>query len=232
MRKICTVCSISKVIEKFSKNKRSKDGFHYRCKACDRAYKQSKKGIQVRKRYEQSTKGKQARKVYFQSKSGRKALKRHWQSEKGKETKRQYKQSNKKKIKKYQQEYQRSEKGKQALKRFWQSTKGRQARRKTNATRSTQKTQAGGSYTIIEWYRLCKFYDFRCLKCNEQMTFEKLTFDHIKPISKGGTSFVFNAQPLCFSCNASKGNKEIDYRQTLPDWIKHDGSVWIQDRLF
>lgn len=42
----------------------------------------------------------------------------------------------------------------------------------------------------------------RCVKCGSQ---EKLEFDHIIPVSMGGSSTARNIQLLCESCNRSKG---------------------------
>ena len=64
------------------------------------------------------------------------------------------------------------------------------------------------------------------LACPLCKTDVKLTADHVIPISKGGSSFIENMQPLCRSCNSRKKNKTIDYRP---------GSGlgrWIQRKLF
>ncbi len=67
----------------------------------------------------------------------------------------------------------------------------------------------GGSYTPEEWEALCARYGSICLLCRRKV---KLTVDHIVPISRGGTNDIDNLQPMCRSCNASKGNKIIDLR--------------------
>jgi len=36
--------------------------------------------------------------------------------------------------------------------------------------------------------------------------------DHVLPVSKGGTSYISNIQPLCQPCNSGKKDKHIDYR--------------------
>lgn len=43
--------------------------------------------------------------------------------------------------------------------------------------------------------------------CQECGTTESLTIDHVIPLRKGGTSDLDNLQPLCKSCNSSKGTR-------------------------
>ncbi len=85
---------------------------------------------------------------------------------------------------------------------------------KEKVNKFTQRRRAlirgnGGSYTYQEWDALCAKYDHRCLRCGET---KRLTPDHIIPVTKGGTSFIANIQPLCMDCNQRKKDKTIDYR--------------------
>lgn len=70
---------------------------------------------------------------------------------------------------------------------------------------------ASGSHTILDWEALKKLYDFRCLDCNKREPEIKLTEDHIVPISKGGSDYISNIQPLCHSCNSKKYTKTIKF---------------------
>jgi 5-methylcytosine-specific restriction endonuclease McrA len=45
-------------------------------------------------------------------------------------------------------------------------------------------------------------------KCAHCGTTEKLTIDHIVPLSRGGSADGKNIQVLCAPCNASKGNRD------------------------
>ena len=56
---------------------------------------------------------------------------------------------------------------------------------------------------------ICNHYNNRCVKCGKP---GKLTVDHIKPLTQMGDDTASNIQPLCHSCNSSKGARNIDYR--------------------
>lgn len=71
---------------------------------------------------------------------------------------------------------------------------------------------AKGSYTTKQWYELKESFKFMCLSCKKTEPQIKLTVDHIVPLSRGGTNFIENLQPLCKSCNSSKGCKTIDFK--------------------
>jgi 5-methylcytosine-specific restriction endonuclease McrA len=78
--------------------------------------------------------------------------------------------------------------------------------------RRALKAGNGGNHTSQEWLDLCKLYGYKCLACGQV---GKLTKDHIKPLSKGGTNDISNIQPLCKSCNSRKHAKEINYRKVV-----------------
>lgn len=77
--------------------------------------------------------------------------------------------------------------------------------------RRAHKQNNGGTYTVEEWDALVERFGNRCLCCGAQNV--QLTADHIVPLSKGGSNFIENIQPLCFSCNSSKRVKIVDYRE-------------------
>lgn len=78
--------------------------------------------------------------------------------------------------------------------------------------RRARKINAPGKFTASEFLALCNFYGNICLCCWRSAGLVKLTADHVIPLSKGGSNDISNIQPLCGSCNSSKGTKTVDYR--------------------
>lgn len=86
-------------------------------------------------------------------------------------------------------------------------------------------TEHGKSVNINKAYRRRKYMDTltpidysavrerfdklgnRCVACGAT---NNITIDHIIPLAKGGTNCIDNLQPLCHSCNSSKGVKSMD----------------------
>jgi len=80
-----------------------------------------------------------------------------------------------------------------------------------NLRRLARKKNAEGSHTFEEWQELKKRFDNRCVCCWKQEPEIALTQDHVTPLSKQGTDYISNIQPLCRSCNSIKKDKIIAY---------------------
>ena len=46
---------------------------------------------------------------------------------------------------------------------------------------------------------------YRCCKCGGLFPKSQIDIDHIIPLRKGGTNDLWNLQPMCKTCNRSKG---------------------------
>lgn len=60
-----------------------------------------------------------------------------------------------------------------------------------------------GNHTEQEWQNLLAKHNGQCVACG---TTERISRDHIVPLSKGGNDLIENIQPLCMPCNRRKGN--------------------------
>lgn len=74
-----------------------------------------------------------------------------------------------------------------------------------------RRKNANGNFTQGEWELLKKQYNYTCPCCHKSEPKIKLTADHIIPLSKGGSNYIENIQPLCGSCNCKKHTKIIKY---------------------
>lgn len=79
-------------------------------------------------------------------------------------------------------------------------------------TRKRRVRYAEGKHTLDEWNKLKELFNYICPCCGKSEPEIKLTEDHIIPISKGGSNYIHNIQPLCGSCNCKKFTKTIEYK--------------------
>lgn len=81
---------------------------------------------------------------------------------------------------------------------------------KMHRRRAKRINVVGGHFTEKEWSDLLDAYGHRCLCCGRNDV--ALERDHVIPLGPPHSDEITNIQPLCRSCNASKGAKVIDYR--------------------
>lgn len=70
-------------------------------------------------------------------------------------------------------------------------------------------------FTGDDWKRCLNRFGGECVYCGAK---ERLSMDHVVPVTRGGSHGVGNIVPACVSCNASKGNSflmEWKFRRQL-----------------
>lgn len=85
------------------------------------------------------------------------------------------------------------------------------SKRISEEKRRSQKLNNSGSFCIEEWEFIKEMFYHLCPSCGTHDKISPLTIDHILPLSKGGLHALHNIQPLCRSCNSSKGRNRIIY---------------------
>lgn len=89
-----------------------------------------------------------------------------------------------------------------------------------NQTNRARRRGAPGSLSDVEWIFIVTCFSGHCGKCGST---ERLSIDHIIPVSKGGHHSMDNVQPLCVSCNSGKYIRTIDYRLS---------SIWFNREMY
>lgn len=181
--KVCNKCGASKQLSEYYKNATISDGYSKTCKACKKKY-QSEWRKQNRENHR-----KYSREYYRTHSEERSEYYKEWSG------------LNAAKKREYDKTWRKSN-----------PERMRQRRKIENGRRRARLQNAEGSYTVDEWIEIKEKYGNSCLACGETEDNVKITPDHVVPLAIGGSNSIENIQPLCWSCNARKQARYIDYR--------------------
>ena len=71
-----------------------------------------------------------------------------------------------------------------------------------------RKYRPASKLSAEEWQSLQERYDHRCFYCGKRA--ERLTKDHVVPVSKNGEDTVENIVPACWPCNFKKRARLVE----------------------
>ena len=130
--------------------------------------------------------------------------------DKMKEYNKNYYENNKEKMKEYNKNY--YENNKDKIKEYRENNKDK-IKGYTHKRRAL-KLGNGGSYTKAQWLDTLEYFDYKCAYTGECIK-HSCHVEHIVPISKGGTSYIWNLVPSTASANLSKQNRDMEewYRE-------------------
>ena len=222
-QKQCDKCRQFKPLSEFHKNMACKDGLAHYCKNCKKEYAQKWNAAHSEQGKVRSKKWKQdnpervqeyAKQYDTTHREKRRNQLREWRNEnleKAREFCRKWQDKNKDRLSESRKKkYPQIRESVIERVRKW-AANNRAKRNAYNRNRYAQQFSSG-VITEEEWQKLKIFYEYTCLCCHRQEPEIRLEIDHVKPLVLGGENLISNAQPLCRSCNASKGGRHIDYR--------------------
>lgn len=199
--KYCTECGEWKPLTEFRKKRSTEDTLRSQCNSCANAYnhRYRKEHYESKLETERCWREENREKTRVSSRRWREAHPeyiRNWREEHP-EYNHNYYVEHREYFQKYSKQYR--EEHREELRVNYQRWRARLA-------------AAEGAHTWEEFEFLCKLNNQRCWCCDKKLP---LTEDHIIPLSCGGSNNIDNIQPLCGSCNSSKGAKTIYYKTEL-----------------
>lgn len=220
--KLCPSCKKDLALAAFGKSKRRVDGLTVYCKEC-----RNKKQREKYATSEQERERKRQYRIqwYAEHREEQKARVREWHKSKRQDA--EYLEANRERGRRYVQSGRRAVVSKAWLttargRMLYNSAHRRYRRRRLARDPEFRETLRGyslrhyrerralGKFPQEQWEQLLEETGHKCLCCG--LT-EQITCDHIVPISLGGTNAISNLQPLCRSCNSSKGARnQMNYR--------------------
>lgn len=86
--------------------------------------------------------------------------------------------------------------------------KFREQNQQTRRRRLAREKGVIATLTRDQWLAIQKAYNHQCAYCGKKAN--RLTQDHVIPLSKGGNYTADNIVPACQSCNSRKGTEAVD----------------------
>ena len=209
--KTCTKCGETKPETEFVWNKNKQAQKSYRrpdCKACN-----SKRGREFYAANAESI-NQRVRAKRRANHAASRAKERKWEQtykdnhpEEYKAYQKAYRLANKEKSKTYHRaHYARNVEKERAYYRAYHANNLEKRHEQLSASQKRRRAQKYAAprndLTAAQWMAIKDHYGHRCVYCGRKM--QRLTQDHIIPLSKGGSHTLQNVAPACKSCNSRK----------------------------
>lgn len=200
-KKICRKCRKEYPIHFFSKHPHGKDGYLNNCKFCLNLADRERYKLNPRKYLDANEKWRKknpekhnrcSRNWSAKNRDRSNAIKRNWRlrnPEKSAQATRNWQKNNPEKVNAHGRRWRKENHEKWSL---------------INRRNQYRRKQAEGYFTNDDWQNILKIHNNSCVFCG---TKDNITIDHIIPLSRGGTNWPENLEPLCFTCNTRKHNK-------------------------
>lgn len=77
-------------------------------------------------------------------------------------------------------------------------------------------------------FEVFKRDSFTCQYCGHKAPDVVLQVDHVEPVSKGGTSQIFNLVTSCYDCNSGKSDRQLSDKSVVD--VQHRQLVQLQEK--
>ena len=193
-KKVCKKCGRILPLSMFHRNKKSKGGYRNTCKDCVKEY---------TKIYNEKNK------EIIKEKSKQYERKREATE---KERKKEYYQKNKEKWQKYNEERYKIRREEALKQKHEYYLKNKESIIARNQVRRARMNSVIGEFSDEQIQECVDFFGNVCAYSGDSFTRERsnwLSMDHIIPITKNGTNYIWNIVPTTFGHNSSKGTKDM-----------------------
>jgi 5-methylcytosine-specific restriction endonuclease McrA len=233
MGKTCTKCQTQQPLSAFYRDKKSPDGHTWQCKTCMKAaaktwrethyayamakeqtYRQAnRERIKAHARLYYRTRQAQrlayARAYLAANRAAVNARKRaRRQAPEAQAQARAYRQKHRARDQVYGQGYYQTHREQQRQKlAAWRQAHPEQAQAAVQRRLARKHAAAINDFTAQQWRLMKQHYGYCCVYCGRQM--QRLTMDHLTPLSQGGNHTAANIVPACQSCNSRKSTGAV-----------------------